>query len=264
VLELEGFEAAESEERRIAVGEESALEMPLVRILGTVSITGTPDGAEIRVDTPDGSVAGTVPTELQLVPGEHVLYLHAPGHQVTEEEVTITPRGSVSAHVELPLETGSLVVDAEERGALIEVDGEAMGFTPAVLTEVPAGRHTVRIARTGFRAYEEEIDVAPNGRASISARLRLEQEVAAASRETESLDDVPASVSLVSSEELRAFGYQTVQEAIVGLRGVYASNDLTYASVGLRGFSQPSDYGHRCAVPVHGPPTLKSSLSGSN
>jgi outer membrane receptor protein involved in Fe transport len=263
VLELEGYEGAESDERSIAVGQESTVEVPLVRILGTVSVTGTPHGAEIRVDAADAPVAGTLPAELQLVPGEHVLFLRAPGHQLTEEEVVITPRGSTSARVELPLETGSLVVDAEERGALIEVDGEAMGFTPAVLTDVPAGRHTVRIARTGFRAYEEEVDVAPNARAGISARLRLEQEVAAASRETESLDDVPASVSLVSTEELRAFGYQTVQEAIVGLRGVYVSNDLTYPSIGLRGFSQPTDYGNRLLVAVDGH-TMNDDQLGSS
>lgn len=252
LLERVGYEPQEGAEVRVAVGQQEALSLSLVRILGQVEVTSEPPGAEIRLDTDAGEVLGTTPATLSLVPGSHVLRLSLAGHETTEEEVTVVARETTSARVELPLETGTLVVDAEERGALIELDGEAMGFTPSVLQDVPAGHHTIRIARQGFSAYEQEVDVAPHARASISARMRLEQEVAAASRETERLEDVPASVSLVSAEELRAFGWQTLTEAVAGLRGIYQTDDRTYASIGLRGFSQPSDYGNRLLVTMDG------------
>jgi hypothetical protein len=112
ILDLAGHQSAESAERTIAVGEEAAVELSLVRILGSVSVAGTPEGAEIRLDAADAPVAGTLPAVLELVPGEHVLYVSAPGHQTREEEVVVGPRALTSAHVELALETGSLVVDA--------------------------------------------------------------------------------------------------------------------------------------------------------
>lgn len=263
LLERAGYDGRESAELSVALGAETRVSLALDRILGRVEIVSDPPGAIVRVDGIDTEPAGTTPTTLSLVPGEHVLTLSLTGHETAETEVDVVARETTSERVTLARETGTLVVDADERDALIEVDGEAMGFTPAVLSDVPAGHHHIRIARVGFSAHEEEADVRPHERTSILARMRLEQQVAAASRETESLDSVPASVSLVSGDELRAFGWQTVTDAVAGLRGVYQTDDHTYASIGLRGFSQPTDYGNRLLVTMDGH-TMNDDLLGSS
>ena len=50
-------------------------------------------------------------------------------------------------------------------------------------------------------------------------RARAEDSVEA------SVDDAPASVSIISSQELRAMGYPTIAEAVRGIRGIYLSDD---------------------------------------
>src|SRR5450432_2139968 len=49
--------------------------------------------------------------------------------------------------------------------------------------------------------------------------------------------------------------YPTIAEAIRGVRGIYLSNDDTYVSTGVRGFSRPGDFGNRILVLLDGHPT---------
>lgn len=261
--ELDGHDAAQSEEVAVAVGEEQTVTVRLAPIFGDVRVLGRPEGATVHVDDPEAPSAGTVGSVVPVPPGRRVLFVSAPGHQTRRYEVDVAPRGSTRVEVDLPREAGTLVADTNERGALVEIDGEVAGFTPLVVPDVPAGRHVVRITRDGFRAFEEEVDVRPRESTRVEARLRSEQEVLAASRQAESADDAPASVSLIAQEELRAFGYQTVWDAVAGQRGVYQSNDRTYASLGVRGFSQPQDYGNRVLTLTDGH-TMNDDLLGSS
>ena len=262
ILEEEGYEPAEGTIRATR-GEERTVTLRLTPILATVRLVGGPAGAEVRVDDPESEVVGTVPGDINVIPGHHTLLVTAAGHQTARVDVDLGPRQTIRRGVELELETGSVVVDVQERGALIEIDGEAVGFTPAVLPDVPAGTHTVRITRSGFRPFEETVTVEPNHPTDVQIRLRLEQEVTAASRQTESLYDAPASVTLVPQEELRAFGFQTVWDALGGLRGIFQTNDRTYASLGVRGFGQPQDYGNRLLVLTDGH-VMNDDLLGSS
>src|SRR5205823_10991238 len=70
----------------------------------------------------------------------------------------------------------------------------------------------------------------------------------------ESVEDAPASVTIIPSQELRGMGYPTVWAALRGVRGVYLSDDRGYATVGFRGFSRPGDYGNRVLVLLDGQP----------
>ncbi|MEZ4338191.1 MAG: TonB-dependent receptor [Sandaracinaceae bacterium] len=244
VVEREGYEgaSAEVEARR---GETSPVQLSLVPILGIVHLTGGPEGAEVRIDDPDAAPVATVPGDVPVVPGRHTLLVSRDGYQSGHVEVTVAPREELHREVTLEVVTGSVLVDVQERGALIEIDGAAAGFTPAVLPRVAVGTHRLRILRPGFRPIEETIEVAPEAQTEVQARLHLEQEVTAASRQAESVFDAPASVTILPQEELRAFGFQTVWDALGGVRGIYQTNDRSYASLGFRGFSQPQDYGNR-------------------
>jgi outer membrane receptor protein involved in Fe transport len=263
LLELDGHEPAQSQTVEATVGAEGTVQIRLTPIFGEVRVMGTPDVATVHVDDPEAASSGTVGERLQVLPGRRVLFVRAPGHQTRRYEVDVPPRGSTRLDVELPREAGTLVVDTNERGALVEVDGEAAGFTPIVLTDVPAGLRLVRISLEGFRAYTEEVEVRPRQSTRVEPRLRSAQEIVAASRQAESTDEAPASVSLISQEELRAFGYQTIVDAVAGQRGIYQSNDGTYASIGLRGFSQPQDYGNRLLTLVDGH-TMNDDMLGSS
>ncbi len=244
ILEHDGYESA-SAEVEAARGETAPVTLSLEPILGVVHLTGEPAGAVIHVDDPEGEPAGTLPGDVSLVPGRHTLIVSMAGYETAQLDVTVGPREQLRRQVTLEVETGSVLVDVQERGALIEIDGTAMGFTPTVLPRVPVGTHRVRILRPGFRPLEETIEVTAEQQTAVQARLHLAQEVTAASRQAESVFDAPASVTILPQEELRAFGFQTVWDALGGVRGIYQTNDRSYVSLGFRGFSQPADYGNR-------------------
>jgi outer membrane receptor protein involved in Fe transport len=62
----------------------------------------------------------------------------------------------------------------------------------------------------------------------------------------------PASVTILSSEEIERFGWRTLAEAISSVTGLYLSDDHNYAYLGVRGFSRPTDYSNRVLVMIDG------------
>jgi hypothetical protein len=146
--------------------------------------------------------------------------------------------------------------------ALIEVDGRPRAFTPAIVS-LPAGSHTVRLSLKGFRAIEQSAVIRPNDETKLDFVLTRAEEVNAASRTTETVEDAPSSVSIVRSEELRGMGYPTIAEALRGVRGVYISDDRSYAAVGFRGLGRLGNYGNRVLVLLDGQPTNDDWIGSS-
>jgi outer membrane receptor for ferrienterochelin and colicin len=87
--------------------------------------------------------------------------------------------------------------------------------------------------------------------------------VNAASRSTETVEDAPSSVSIVGSDEIRGMSYPTVAEAVRGVRGVYVSDDRSYAAVGFRGLGRLGNYGNRVLVLLDGQPTNDDWIGSS-
>ncbi len=73
-----------------------------------------------------------------------------------------------------------------------------------------------------------------------------------ASRFNQAVTEAPASVSVISSDEIAAYGWRTLADLLKTVRGFYISNDRSYAYVGTRGFSRPGDYNSRVLVLVDG------------
>lgn len=261
-LERDGHDPAWSPNVQLVVGGEASVHLPLAMVLGEVQLVGSPAGAEVRVDDDRAPVEAALPATLRLPPGPHVLVVSAAGHETVRQLVQVEARAAVQAQVDLPLVTGTLVVDAAERDALIEIDGQAAGFTPAVVP-VPVGAHSVRVTLAGYRPYEAFVQIGPKATTTVSAPLRPMQEVTAASRTTQDVEDAPASVSLVTAEELRVFGSQTLYDALGAVRGVFPSSDRSYESLGFRGFARPGDYGNRVLVTLDGH-ALNDDLLGAS
>ncbi len=251
IVELDGYVLAEAQVD-VARGRKEDVALTLEAILGTARVQGGPEGAEIRLGEADGPLVGTIPTTLELPAGPHVLVVSSPGYQPQRQLVEIRPRQQIEAVVNLELVTGKLVVDTGlVRDALVEIDGNASGFTPSVV-DVAAGEHGIRVSRPGFRTYETRVEIVADQSAKLEVQLRPLAEVTAASRTAQAVEEAPASVSLISQQEIRAFGYQELYDALLGTRGVYQGNDLTYKNLGFRGFNRSGDYGNRVLTTIDG------------
>lgn len=73
-----------------------------------------------------------------------------------------------------------------------------------------------------------------------------------ASRFTEKTTDAPASVTILTRDEIKRLGYRNVGEAIRGVRSFDVTNDRNYTYLGVRGFNVPGDYGTRTLLLLDG------------
>jgi len=76
--------------------------------------------------------------------------------------------------------------------------------------------------------------------------------VNAASRFDQTAREAPSAVTVITSDEIRLFGYRTLAEVLNSLRGFYVSYDRNYYYLGVRGFSPPGDYNSRILLTLNG------------
>jgi outer membrane receptor for ferrienterochelin and colicins len=250
ILALAGHREVTTE-ATLQTGRIERLEVPLEFIWGHLRIEGPPDGAEVRLDRTDGELLGTLPGPLPIRPGRHILHVSAEGHVAVQVPVEVAGDESQSLALELPPlppPTGTLVVTANRDGALVRIDGREVGFTPAVLT-LPVGRHEVTVTMPDMRTHGEVVELEEDGRVIVQAELRFTGGTTTAASKIETpVEEAPASITVITREEIRAFGYTSLPEALRGIRGLFVSNDRTYEYVGVRGFSPPGDLNSRILI----------------
>jgi len=265
LAELDGYESAESGEVEARLGNSSHVELSLKRIIGTVriAVSGALQAA-VRVDDERAAPRCTAPCDLALAPGEHELFFAADGYRAPSRTVIVNARAVTTATALMTPLTGSVLVEADEPGALITVDGQPAGFTPSVIQNVRVGQRHVHVALHGYLPADLEVLVQADKQAQPPP-LKLEpvHEVEAVSRYKEDIDDAPSSVTIITGEELRAFAYPTIAEALRGVRGFTISNDRAYPSASVRGLGQPEDYGNRLLVLSDGQ-SLNDDIDGSS
>ena len=258
LAELPGYEPAWSQPIDARAGSDVVVQLALEQILRTVRVAGQPRGALVRADS---GASCALPCELSLPLGKVAVTASAEGFEKAKQDIYV---GDSTDPVEFELrqQTGKLVVDTDERGAAVSIDGRLAGFTPAVI-DAPVGRRQVRITLPGFAPVERDVEVVHGEQPPLAVQLTAVDEVSAASRTSESVDDAPSSVSIITGRELRAMGYPTIAEALRGIRGVFVNYDTTYASLGFRGYGPAGSYGNKVLVLVDGHSTNDDWIDSS-
>jgi len=91
--------------------------------------------------------------------------------------------------------------------------------------------------------------------------------VSSASKYEQPVTEAPASVSIVTSDDIRKFGYRNLSDILQSLPGFSVTNDRNYQFAALRGFGFPGDYGNRILLLVDGVrqnDPIYQSFSGGN
>jgi iron complex outermembrane receptor protein len=95
----------------------------------------------------------------------------------------------------------------------------------------------------------------------ISLDSLLNVDVSTASRHTQKVRQAPASMTVITREDIVRFGYHTLPDVLQRVRGFYLSDDLNYTYLGVRGFSRPTDYNNRVLLLLNGL-TLNEGMYG--
>jgi iron complex outermembrane receptor protein len=80
----------------------------------------------------------------------------------------------------------------------------------------------------------------------------LDAPVFSVSRHLQSASEAPASVSVVTAADIRAFGHRTLADVLGSVRGFAVTYDRLYQRAGVRGFAPPSDFNTRILILIDG------------
>ncbi|MCX6698413.1 MAG: PEGA domain-containing protein, partial [Methanomicrobiales archaeon] len=144
--------------------------------VGRISASSSPSGASIYLD--EVNTGFNTPAMLAgISAGSHTVVLRKSGCPDYQVSVVITAgqTASVSAILTAQQTTGSINAQSTPSGATIVLDGMNKGTTPATLTGISAGSHTVVLKKNGYTDYTTSVSVIEGKTASVSATLTGQQ-----------------------------------------------------------------------------------------
>jgi iron complex outermembrane receptor protein len=80
----------------------------------------------------------------------------------------------------------------------------------------------------------------------------LEVKISGAAKYEQTARQAPASVTIVTSEDIERFGYRTLADVLMTVRGFFITYDRNYTYAGVRGFGRPGDYNNRILLLLDG------------
>ncbi len=92
----------------------------------------------------------------------------------------------------------------------------------------------------------------PAPAADLSLDSLLNLPVSAAAKYAQTTREAAASVSIITADEIRRYGYRSLAEVMAAVPGFYTTDDRLFVTVGARGFSRPNDFNNRILVMVDG------------
>ncbi len=137
---------------------------------GTLTVQSNPAGARLEID---GKPSGFTPATLSVASGTHTVVLRGGPGEPKTLSVAVAAGAQVSQYVEFArtvATTGGLLVRTEPAGALVTVDRIARGASPATISDLAPGDHTVVVSSEGV-SVEQNVNVAPGVTSSLVVPL---------------------------------------------------------------------------------------------
>ena len=102
-------------------------------------------------------------------------------------------------------------------------------------------------------AFAEESDVShQTNLIQTPIEQLMAMDVQTASKIASQISAAPSAVSIVTADDIKAYGYHTLAEILESMRGLYVSNDHAYSFLGGRGYGRPGDFTGRIMLLLDG------------
>jgi hypothetical protein len=161
-----------------AIGEQLDPIKPVVKH-GGLLISSKPPGANIMID---GIYQGVTSTTISgLDAGSHRIRIAMAGYEAYEgnvivnadktNPVSVTLTKLVTATKTTSAAPGSIDIRSQPTGATITLDGSQLGLTPAQLTNIKAGSHTLKLSLTGYSDWRQPVTVNSGSTTNVNAAL---------------------------------------------------------------------------------------------
>ncbi|MCA9608384.1 MAG: PEGA domain-containing protein [Myxococcales bacterium] len=161
---------------------------------GSILVSG-PSGAPVFMD---GQSRGATPTVIEGVPpGPHSVEIRPPGQE--PYSTTVTVLAGQRATVAMPsTQGGTIRVITSVQSAVISVDGEPLGNSPATATNVAPGEHIVEATAEGYQRARQTVTVTAGQQRVVSLDMVAEQ---GAQGRIIVRADVPGATVVIDNEE---------------------------------------------------------------
>ena len=148
---------------------------------GSVVFTLNKPDAAVFVDGSYTTLASSQTVSLNLVEGAHNIKFTLQGFKDWVKQLNILAGETLSYDVNFEagsgtggtaMDFGMVMVRSEPTGAIAYLDGVELGQTPAQNTKVAAGNHLIRVEKSLYHTYIEEITITTDGIAQVQADLK--------------------------------------------------------------------------------------------
>tara|TARA_B100000315_G_scaffold36538_1_gene31215 strand:- start:4096 stop:4698 length:603 start_codon:yes stop_codon:yes gene_type:complete len=82
--------------------------------------------------------------------------------------------------------------------------------------------------------------------------LQAETFVWGASKYEQKVSEAPSSVTIITADEIKKFGFRTLAEMLRSIRGFFVSYERNWNHLGTRGFNLPGDFNSRILLLIDG------------
>ena len=121
----------------------------------------------------------------------------------------------------------------------------------AILLSVGAGwlgaSNSARAADDAGKSLGELMDLGVERLIEIEIPI-----VSAASKYEQPETQAPATVTVITADEIRKYGYRTLADILASVKGYFITYDRDLNHVGIRGFNRPGDYNSRVLLLIDG------------
>ena len=140
------------------------------------------DNAEIWVDNAKQGV-GRWSGRLEI--GSHSVECRKQSHKSSVETIAITSSASVERRFKaLTPIYGAMNITSSPMGATITIDGQKVGTTPLVKSDVLVGKRTISISKAGYNTVTAEVGVTENSTVEVSPTLTKEVKTVSTPKKT--------------------------------------------------------------------------------
>ncbi|HEY6475345.1 MAG TPA: PEGA domain-containing protein, partial [Polyangia bacterium] len=173
ILESKGYKA---EERAISPRSDKLIDVYIAlseeHYLGWIEIASNVIGADVFIDRKDIGAIGRTPFTGQLKPGKHTIFLEKFGWQPLQQEIDV-PAGTAMQHnlTMQKSQAGWITITGKTtQGARLVID-EKFGCLTPCRTELPPGKHKIRVEKKGFEDYETEIELGQGIESQVEVQM---------------------------------------------------------------------------------------------
>jgi hypothetical protein len=155
---------------KIKAGREYAFTATLERRSGSLMITSKPSDAMIYIQSRKIGKAPRAITELK--PGKYTIEVKHDEYQTWSESVDVVPGKEIPLEAVLQAKPGSISIKSKPSDAVVLIDGNEAGTTPATINDIKCGTHIVELKAEGYEVWSENVEVKANKESYLTAVLQ--------------------------------------------------------------------------------------------